>query len=91
MKDQLPFKRTPTEIYMVMRESSYHVAGDERSRTNPGHGYPAHDVPYTDVREFKDFESLLEWIKSTKETNYRVFKCIPMTVSKTVTVNAFVE
>jgi len=23
---------------------SIHIEGDERSRTNPGHGYPAHDV-----------------------------------------------
>lgn len=30
------------EHYAIVEFSSIHVPGDERSRTNPGHGYSAH-------------------------------------------------
>ena len=29
---------------LVYKTTSTHVPGDERSRTHPGHGYPAHNV-----------------------------------------------
>jgi len=28
--------------YMILKFESVHIPGDERSRTHPGHGYPAH-------------------------------------------------
>lgn len=40
-------EQVPSEEHfaiLVYEHSSVHVPGDERSRTNPGHGYPAHDV-----------------------------------------------
>jgi len=29
------------EHWAILEDSSIHIPGDERSRTNPGHGYPA--------------------------------------------------
>lgn len=39
-----------TPHFAIVEFSSYHVDGDERSRTNPGHGYPAHDVSTASYR-----------------------------------------
>lgn len=43
--------KTPADIpegphfaVLVYKSNSVHVPGDERSQTNPGHGYPAHTV-----------------------------------------------
>ncbi len=33
------------EHWAIMRGSTVHIPGDERSRTNPGHGYPAENKP----------------------------------------------
>lgn len=40
--DEIPDKKH--FAILIFTTSSVHVPGDERSRTNPGHGYPAHDV-----------------------------------------------
>ena len=31
-------------FYAILEETSSTIPGDERSRTNPGHGYPEHTV-----------------------------------------------
>lgn len=31
---------------------SVHIPGDERSRTNPGHGYPAHTDTFDDIEHW---------------------------------------
>jgi hypothetical protein len=49
--------------------TSIHIPGDERSRTNPGHGYPAHDVEQISIQEFKDAKEMTAWVK--KETDGR--------------------
>ena len=33
------------EHYAILEFYSIHIPGDERSKTNPGHGYPAHSEP----------------------------------------------
>lgn len=58
------------EFYAALVESSYHVDGDERSRTNPGHGYPAHDVSYTKIVKFDDVEEMKKWVINQKEKTY---------------------
>jgi len=59
----------PHYAVVVVTKGSVHVPGDERSRTNPGHGYPAHDVDYHDV-EYIPFENTeaghAEWKKELK-------------------------
>lgn len=39
----------PHYAIMLIGKSSVHVPGDERSRTNPGHGYPAHTDTYDNI------------------------------------------
>jgi len=46
--------------WVILTTSSYDVPGDERSRTNPGHGYPAHTV--TSIN-YNIYHSEEEWLK----------------------------
>jgi hypothetical protein len=50
------------EKYAIFVKKKIHIEGDERSKQNPGHGYPAHDVQYREVIEFDDVEGLRKWI-----------------------------
>ena len=70
-------------FYAALVKSSYHVPGDERSRTNPGHGYPAHDVEYTNVVEFKNYQEMTEWVVKQEKhhTKYRLVECHPLTIT----------
>ena len=54
---------------LIFKSSSVHVPGDERSRTNPGHGYPAHDVTYESYEYWvvKSEKNLKESEKNLKE------------------------
>ncbi len=44
--------------WMILTFSTVHTPGDERSRTNPGHGYPASDDP---VAHYEAFTDKAEW------------------------------
>lgn len=60
--------------YGVIYNVSIHHEGDERSRTNPGHGYPAHTEQVSTFKPFESEESLKNWITRNKEKNYTVIK-----------------
>ena len=53
-KDEVP--KEPH--FAIIEFSSYYVEGDERSRTNPGHGYPGHTESKC---EYIVFECEGEW------------------------------
>lgn len=51
------------EHWAIIEDSSVSHEGDERSRTNPGHGYPAyteHIVTYTAFTNKEEFEGELK-------------------------------
>jgi hypothetical protein len=54
----------PEEHYAILVFSSVHIPGDERSRTCPGHGYPAHNEQ---VCQYLVFESKEAWEKEIAE------------------------
>lgn len=57
--DKLP----TTEHWAILQDTSVHIPGDERSRTNPGHGYPEsteHFITYTAYTDKEEFESELK-------------------------------
>jgi len=57
--------------YGIIQKESIRVEGDERSRTNPGHGYPAHTVTTMAIREFPDKSSWETWIeRASKPRTY---------------------
>lgn len=42
------------EHWAIISGASMHIPGDERSRTNPGHGYPASTEYYIEYAAFTD-------------------------------------
>ena len=52
---------------VVLDKGSVHVPGDKRSRTHPGHGYPAHTVNYRDVVIFEFGNDETSWRAATLE------------------------
>jgi hypothetical protein len=65
--DQVPNDRH--FAILVFKSSTVHVPGDERSRTAPGHGYPAHDVTHQSYEYWAvgDRESLKDAIGFLEE------------------------
>ena len=76
------------EHWAIITTSSYTVPGDERSRTNPGHGYPEHTVEtigYDAYTDFVEFTEALERI-ARRNTRFRAVHVQPMTVDVKVSV-----
>jgi hypothetical protein len=61
--DDVP--RGPHLAVFVYKTATIHVPGDERSRTHPGHGYPAH------VETVANFE---HWVTSDDEAGKRALE-----------------
>ena len=71
-------------IYLAITKETVYHEGDERSRTNPGHGYPAYTETVDCVTRFTTKDQLTNWLKTNKTAE--VFECIPMQVSYNVNV-----
>lgn len=59
-KDQMP----KVEHWAIFKFSKIHIPGDERSRTHPGHGYPASDEP---VVEYYAYLNKADWEEDVKK------------------------
>jgi hypothetical protein len=63
------------EHWVILTDRSIHIPGDERSRTNPGHGYPESTEHYVDYEMFEDEDAfkkeLTERIKRDPKTTAR--------------------
>jgi len=79
--------------FAIIEFSRYWVEGDERSQTNPGHGYPGH---YENKCEYIVFECEGEWKNEIekrmnsafgKKDNFVAVRVTPANVSTQVTVN----
>ena len=63
--------------YAIIYEDTIHHEGDERSRTHPGHGYPAYSEEIEKLQTFDDIEGLKRWIKlNSSGYSRQVFKAI---------------
>lgn len=73
------FNELPKTGFVILFPETIHVPGDERSRTNPGHGYG----PYTHkVWRVNYYETKEEWIEEIKK--YSTYKdgFIPLQITK---------
>ena len=86
-------KELPTDSrYMILTERSTYIEGDERSRLNPGHGYPAYTEQSWDVEIFENVDMLIRDIEqreksSYSRTNYMVFEVKPVKITKKVSID----
>jgi hypothetical protein len=79
--------------WAILKFSSTHVPGDERSRTNPGHGYPAHSVDNVSYEAYYTEEKFLAAVAELENGSYHhgrysVLKVEPLTIKTTVSVSA---
>lgn len=51
---------------IVYETTSVYHEGDERSRTNPGHGYPAHTETFDAFEHYVSLDKA-EWLKAIEE------------------------
>ena len=80
------------ELLAILMPKSTHVPGDERSRTNPGHGYPAHTEQSWEIQLFPNEE---EWkaeivrlmsAEGFMRKQFKAFRMIPPEVTTRITV-----
>ena len=74
-------------MFGVIETTQQYIEGDERSRTNPGHGYPAHTIDVLRFHEFTTEADLLTWIgQRSKSDNYRVIKFEPVEIETKIVI-----
>ncbi len=68
------------------------IPGDERSRTNPGHGYPEHTESIVKYITFTGRPEMEKWVNEQetgrwgRKDNYRVVEIKPLSVTVKATV-----
>lgn len=72
--------------YAVILYSKIHIPGDERSRTNPGHGYPGGYEPQISYLAFENKDILENWLIANKDKSFSVLEVKPLIVSYNATV-----
>lgn len=71
-----------TPHYAIVEQRTIHHDGDERSRTHPGHGYPA----YTEeVSVYRAFESREKWEAEIRSLEAHPYGRVPTYVAMYVT------
>jgi hypothetical protein len=76
--------------FAILRTTSVTTPGDERSRTNPGHGYPESTETFITYRAFIDREEWEAEIKMLSSRPYEKFVAIaatPARISTSVSVS----
>lgn len=81
-----------TDFFAVIYVTSVTVPGDERSRNNPGHGYPEHTVDTDTIHRFPSEEKFKEWIEKEEKKQYgkrlyQAIRCTPITITTTVNID----
>ena len=74
--------------FAIIRETSVHIPGDERSRTNPGHGYPERTETFITYEAFTDCDKWKKEIARLTLGNdsFRAISVTPATVTTSVSV-----
>jgi hypothetical protein len=76
------------EHWAIITTTSTYVPGDERSRTNPGHGYPEHTVEsinYDAYTDYAKFQAAVEH-KVRYHTTFKAVHVTPMTIETKVII-----
>ncbi len=67
------FPVLPDYKFAVLEFGSITIPGDERSRTNPGHGYPESTETTTTLHTFDTQQELEAWISRTTSSYRKPF------------------
>jgi hypothetical protein len=77
--------------YAAIITNQIHHDGDERSRTNPGHGYPAWTEDVQSIKFFESEDGMLEWVRTESthawsRTPYKLIEYQEIQTETTITV-----
>lgn len=76
------------EHYAIIQFGSIYIPGDERSRTNPGHGYPASYETTIEMITFTDVDDLTRWIaQNESKKNWVAVSVTPLNVTKEIKID----
>jgi hypothetical protein len=78
------------EHWAIITGGSTYVPGDERSRTNPGHGYPAsteYHLVYEAFLNASDFQCEIERRVKNGDKDFRALHILPVQISVQVHVS----
>lgn len=82
---------TNVEKYAVIYSETIHHEGDERSRTNPGHGYPAYTETVETLKTFENEAALKAWIEINNRgygsKSFKAIKYVELKVSTEVVIS----
>lgn len=71
-------------MYLIIWQDTVYHEGDERSRTNPGHGYPAYTENVDKVKFCGNIPAVEAYIKSLNDMPYKVYEAAELNVEKSV-------
>lgn len=84
------------EHYAIIQSETVHIPGDERSRTNPGHGYPAEDVETISYRVFmrhqrKEWEAEIEKMTNRPFVKFKALHVRPAEITTKTIISVKVD
>lgn len=81
--------------WAILWFTTIHISGDERSVSNPGHGYPAHNetsVNYYVFTNREDWETEIQRLEKGKYTErFRAMYVCPASISTEVNVSVEIK
>jgi hypothetical protein len=81
------------KLFAIITGDTIYIPGDERSRTNPGHGYPAETRPFVSLQVtekedvWKAKIAALSTSKDYSSQQFRAFIITPVDIGVTVSVD----
>jgi hypothetical protein len=83
------FHKIPdTEHYAILTTRRVYIPGDERSQTNPGHGYPASTETFINYESFSDrkaWEAKIDFLAKRQDT-FKALHVVPAEITVTTQV-----
>lgn len=76
------------EFYVIARDKSIHIPGDQRSIETPGHGYPESTENTVDLQVY-DFPSLhaeAQRLADSGKKDFRIYRMERIQINLTITV-----
>lgn len=76
------------EHWAIITSKTIYIPGDERSRTNPGHGYPESTEESISYEAFTDYDEFERHViaRSKYSSNFRIMKVTPMKIETKVSI-----
>lgn len=72
--------------YAIITVRTISHPSDERSRTYPGHGYPAYTENVDEFKTYDSVDQLKKAIIQLKNTSFKVYEIKELTVTTTIEV-----